>query len=218
MELKGLKINFLGDSITEGVGVANPANTFHQRLKRSAELAEARNYGAGGTRIAPQHKPSDIAEWDRDFLMRADAMDLDADMVVVFGGTNDYGHGDAPIGTIDDRTPETFYGALHTLINKLYAMYPGKMIVFMTPVHRLNEGSPRGDGYKAPTLPLSGYVDVILDVCRFYAIPVLDLFATSSMQPAVESQQRLFMPDGLHPNDAGHEILASRLEGFLRAL
>lgn len=218
MKLEGLKINFLGDSITEGVGVADPANTFHQRLKRTAGLAEARNYGVGGTRIAPQHSKSDIEQWDLDFLMRADAMDPDADMIVVFGGTNDYGHGDAPIGSIDDRTSYSFYGALHVLIRKLYDMYPGKTIIFMTPVHRLNESSPRGDGYKAPTLPLSGYVDVIKDVCRYYAIPVLDLFAVSSMQPDVESQMRLFMPDGLHPNDAGHAIIASRLEGFLRGL
>lgn len=218
MKLEGLKINFLGDSITEGVGVADPANTFHQRLKRSAGLAEARNYGVGGTRIAPQHKMSDIEQWDLDFLMRADAMDPDADMIVVFGGTNDYGHGDAPVGSIDDRTPYSFCGALHVLIRKLYDMYPGKTIVFMTPTHRLNESSPRGDGYKAPTLPLSGYVDVIKDVCRHYAIPVLDLFAVSSIQPDVESQMRLFMPDGLHPNDAGHAIIASRLEGFLRGL
>ncbi len=218
MELKGKKINFLGDSITEGHGVANPENIFHARLKRSEGLLEARNYGIGGTRIAPQHGGSLVKEWDQDFLSRVDIMDPDADIIVVFGGTNDYGHGDAPIGEFSDRTPDTFYGALHTLINKLYAKYPHAQLVFMTPTHRFNEESPRGDGYKQPTLPLSGYVDVIKDVCRYYAIPVLDLFACSSIQPAVECLKEQFMPDGLHPNDAGHEIIASRLAGFLKSL
>ena len=34
MELTGKKINFLGGSITEGAGVADPANVFPARLAR----------------------------------------------------------------------------------------------------------------------------------------------------------------------------------------
>ena len=35
-------------------------------------------------------------------------MDSDADVVVVFGGTNDFGHGDAKLGTFESRDPYTF--------------------------------------------------------------------------------------------------------------
>ncbi len=38
-------------------------------------------------------------------------MDNDADIIIVFGGTNDFGNGDAPFGEMSDRTPYTFYGA-----------------------------------------------------------------------------------------------------------
>ena len=217
MELLGKKINFLGDSITEGHGVQNPENVFHQRLKASAGLAEARNYGIGGTRIAKQVHASD-PQWDRYFASRIDGMDPDADAIVVFGGTNDYGHGDAPIGAFADRTPDTFYGAMHDLILRLIAKYPDIPIVFMTPTHRGNESSPRGDGYKAPTLPLVGYVDIIKEVCRWYGIPVLDLYATVPVQPESEILRARYIPDGLHPNDAGHKLIADRLEGFLRTL
>ena len=47
-----MKINFLGDSITQGVGASCPENVYHAVLKREAELSEARNYGISGTRIA----------------------------------------------------------------------------------------------------------------------------------------------------------------------
>ena len=47
----------------------------------------------------------------------------DADGVVVFGGTDDFGHGDAPIGTPSDRTYDTFYGACHVLFSKLIEKY-----------------------------------------------------------------------------------------------
>lgn len=218
MELRQKKINFLGDSITEGHGVSCRENTFCNLLARDEGLAAARNYGIGGTRIAPQHSRSGNNAWDQDFISRVEKMAPDADIIVVFGGTNDYGHGDAPIGYFTDSTPETFYGALHTLIRKLYEKYPDKLIVFMTPTHRLREESPRGDGYKQPTLPLSGYVDIIKEVCRYYSIPVLDLYANGSMQPSVECLKNLYMPDGLHPNDAGHRIIASRLAGFLKSL
>ena len=48
----------------------------------------------------------------------------DADIVVVFGGTNDFGWGDAPLGTMEDRREDTFYGAYHLLLQKLIDRYP----------------------------------------------------------------------------------------------
>ena len=98
MELKGLKINFLGDSITEGVGASSKETIFHAVLKKEVQLAEARNYGIGGTRFAVQKgteaRPKDNYVDINSFCERFDKMDDDADAVVVFGGTNDYGHGD----------------------------------------------------------------------------------------------------------------------------
>lgn len=46
-------------------------------------------------------------------------MDRNCDIVVVYGGVNDYAHGDAPIGTPEDTTPSTFYGAVG-MINELF--------------------------------------------------------------------------------------------------
>ena len=219
MELKGKKINFLGDSITEGVGISNPENHYFDYLKRSCELDTVRNYGISGTRIARQSGVSGLDRFDWDFCLRAPEMDDDADIIVVFGGTNDYGHGNAPIGTMDDRTPDTFYGALHTLITELIDKYTEKTIVFMTPLHRCNEGSLRGDGSKKEDgLPLKAYVDIIREVTEYYSIPTLDLYSMSGIQPNVESNRIAYCPDGLHPNDKGHELIAKRLEGFLKAL
>lgn len=55
-------------------------------------------------------------------------LDEDADIIGVFGGTNDFGHGDAPLGTFGDRTVYTFYGACHYLMNRLVERFPGKAI------------------------------------------------------------------------------------------
>lgn len=117
MKLDGLAINFLGDSITEGCGTSGPEKTFAQVLARSCHLSAARNYGIGGTRIARQRTPSADSRIDRDFCRRAAEMDPNADIIVVFGGTNDFGHGDAPFGTPQDRSPDSFYGACHFFVS-----------------------------------------------------------------------------------------------------
>lgn len=134
MELSGKKINFLGDSITEGVGASAPDKVYHQVMLRKYGLAAVRNYGISGTRYARQINPTlNEPSFDLDFCQRYAGMDDDADIVVVFGGTNDFGHGDAPIGTPDDRTPDTFWGACHYLYSHLIEKYPAALIVVHDP-------------------------------------------------------------------------------------
>lgn len=209
MKLNGLKVNFLGDSITEGVGVADIQDVYWNVLKRECAFEEARCYGIGGTRIAIQHYPEN-EKWDQDFIGRIDQMDSDADVIVVFGGTNDFGHGDAPLGCMSDRSPYTFFGACHLLCRKLMMRYPNAQIVLMTPLHRLVEerGGKR----------LLDYVHAELQVAEYYAIPILNLFAVSGIQPQLEDNMLRFCPDGLHPNADGHKKIASRLKGFLSSL
>ncbi len=222
MQLEGKIINFLGDSITEGVGASSPENIYHALLSREANLKEARNYGISGTRIAVQEPGKGvISGFDfvdtNSFCERFDQME-DADAVVVFGGTNDYGHGIAPLGCFFDRTPETFYGACHYLFRGLIKKYLGKPIVIMTPLHRCGERLNAPSPKTAAAATLKEYVDIMREVAEFYSLPVLDLFATSGIQPDIPEIKELYMPDGLHPNDAGHVVIARKLKTFLEQL
>lgn len=216
MELKGTKINFLGDSITEGAGTSSHDKMFTMLIEREYG-AICQNYGIGGTRIARQKTPTE-EKWDRDFISRVPEMDADADIVVVFGGTNDFGHGDAPIGTMSDRTPYTFYGAPHCLYTALIEKYPDVPIVVLTPLHRITEDIPTGDNKPAPVGTLKEYVNIIREVAEYYSLPVLDLFKESGLQPKIPVIQQKYVPDGLHPNDAGNEILAHKIARFLEML
>jgi lysophospholipase L1-like esterase len=216
MELKGKKIAFLGDSITFGVGASSPETSYVGIVAKESG-AEVFNYGVSGTRIARQKTPSACLDFDECFKDRAAKMPADADVVVVFGGTNDFGHGDARFGTFYDRDEYSFYGALHALLVMLIEKYPYAHIVYMTPMHRLSETKTVNE-IGLPCRPLLDYVEAIKEVCAFYSIPVLDLFATSGIQPAVPVMQEIYMPDGLHPSDAGAERLAHQLLAYLRSL
>ena len=177
----------------------------------------ARNYGIGGTRIADQKNRSKYSESNRSFCERFSSMEDDAQLVVVFGGTNDFGHGDAPIGCMSDRNPSTFYGACHFLMEGLIKKYPYSTIVIMTPIHRCSEDATVNEqGLRS--VPLKEYVRIIKEVAEYYALPLLDLWSVSGIQPKVETNKKLYCPDGLHPNDKGHELIAQRLEGFLKTL
>ena len=212
MKLQSLKINFLGDSITEGHGCSCDETKFTS-LIASEYGAITRCYGIGGTRLARQKKPSEWPRHDLDFPSRVAEMDPDADLIVVFGGTNDFGHGDAPFGKFTDRTAETFCGALHELYTSLLEKYPAAAIMVMTPLHRSSECEPNMHGKM-----LEDYVNAIRAAAEYYSLPVLDLWAVSGIQPAVAVMKEKYMPDGLHPNDAGHVILTGKIVKFIENL
>ncbi|MBQ8588376.1 MAG: SGNH/GDSL hydrolase family protein [Clostridia bacterium] len=222
MELKGIKINFLGDSITQGVGASSEHTVYHAVLKKEVGLAEARNYGISGTRFALQKgtpsRPKDDYVDVNSFCERFESMDDDADVVVVFGGTNDYGHGDAGLGNFSDRTPDTFYGACHYLFSGLIKKYLGKTIVIMTPLHRIGEMEIPEVKESKNYGVLKDYVNIIREVAEFYSLPVLDLYAASGLQPEIKEIQENYIPDGLHPNDNGNAVISHKLKKFLELL
>ena len=215
MELKGLKINILGDSITEGCGASSFDRGFASLLQ-SEYGAVVRNYGIGGARIAMQYH---LLDWeppyDRNYVIRAKEMDKDADVVIVFGGTNDFGHGDAPFGSFADRRNATFYGACHELFSYLESTYAGKEIVVMTPMHRADEDITAD---KFTTHPLIDYVRAIREVAEYYSLPVFDTWANIGLTPKVPEIMKKFICDGLHPSDLGHALLAKKLAAYLRTL
>ncbi len=215
MDIAGKTVAFLGDSITEGVGASCVENRFTDVFARLTG-GVALNYGISATRIARQKVVTEDL-CDRDFNMRVEEIDASADVVVVFGGTNDFGHGDAPIGRFTDNTVYTFYGALHVLYRQLLERFPEKDIIVLTPLHRLSENvtiNERG----IPCEPLKKYVEAIREVAEYYSLPVLDLWKMSGMQPSVDVIREKYMPDGLHPSDLGAAKIADKLRDFLISL
>ena len=148
MQLKGKKIIFLGDSITEGVGVSSIDKRYADVFANITEVESYMNYGISATRIARQQKIQDEYVDTHAFTERFEHMDEDADIVVVFGGTNDYGHGDAPFGMLGDRTNESYCGALLVSSGSLFSgcsgclIYAAPAIVSGTTFPFANSSSP----------------------------------------------------------------------------
>ena len=217
-------MDFLGDSITEGVGVADRGNNRYDNvLKKNCGLAATYNYGIGGTRLAYQRTPSAKSRWDLFFCGRAYDLNKSADIIVVYGGVNDYIHGDAFFGQLGDTTQDTFCGAVYFLMNLLRTEYPGKTVVFMTPARLCYDGNdgtaPSARANKAPDAkPLPAYIEIIEKTAARFDIPVLNLWEKLGIDPTKPEDKEAYTIDGLHFNDAGHAVIAARLQEFLEAL
>ena len=212
-------INVLGDSLTEGVGARTPDKAYPAVLAKLTG-AKVNNYGVSGSRI------TDITvDYTNpgSFVDRMYSMDKNADLVIVFGGTNDFWFGDCPIGKRTDTKPSTFYGALNTMIPYLKNAYAAD-IVFIVP-YQQSKDADETHPYKRSTHgnygtgTLSQYRIAMLDRCQYYGIPVLDLFAdfdlnTADNREALEKYGN-FICDGCHLNDAGYNLLARKLYQFI---
>lgn len=112
------RVSFMGDSLTgNGTGgfYINYLNDYFgfSNITKSAK---------GGTFVSGETTAFGAAFWQDE---RVNAVDLDSDIVFIFGGTNDANNnvtlGDSDISNCDTTT---FYGAYHVLISKLiYKFY-----------------------------------------------------------------------------------------------
>ena len=214
MKLSGKKINFLGDSITFGVGASDFSKVYHA-LIAEREGIEARNFGLSASCVARLVMLSYGEVLDKmPMCLRIEDVDPDADMTVIFGGTNDYGMGVPHSVREGDSDIFTFPGALRIMLGKARKLFPKMDIVFMTPIHRLGE-----KGYSGFLgAPLADYAETIRNVSAEFGVPVCDLFAYADFFPDIDEDRAKYAPDGLHPNDAGNDLIAQRLAGFLRDL
>lgn len=217
-KLAGKTVLFLGDSLTEGVrGTTSKYNGYPYVFEKLSG-ATVYEYGIGGTRIAYQKNPTlHKPRHDIFFASRVFDMHAEADYVVVFGGSNDFANGDAPLGNFGDTTPVTFYGALHDLYTRLCEKYPQATIFAVTPLHRgdiVNGANAVGCERKDGIAP---YVNAIKQVAESFHITVIDANRDWKMDPLIDGQREAyFSADDIHPNDNGHRYIAERLFEFIK--
>ncbi len=212
MELKNKKIACLGDSIT--AGNAEDENQNYVYHLQQASGAEVLNFGVAATRIATRLIPHEIESWNDSFLLRAERMTDQYDVILIFGGTNDYARANpTPLGDMASTDEHTFYGALKLLYNKVISAHPEAVVIAVTPLHREKEKD-----YGLEGLELLDYVNAVREVASLYSIPVVDLWNNSGIQAQNLEIMKEYLVDGLHPTSKGAKRIAERIYAFLRGL
>ncbi|MBO7536060.1 MAG: SGNH/GDSL hydrolase family protein [Bacilli bacterium] len=233
LDLSGKTVGFLGDSITYGVGASSNATRYSTVFCSIANCTE-RNLGNSGTCLAANTKNGRTSER---FITRVTSANITGlDLLIIFGGTNDFSYDIKAVGnhfeeeTITGNTyrgtkkrvansdNESFSGALHELILAIRAINPALPIVYLTPLSRgvYNTTEPRGTSYETNANGdyISDFVDAIKDICAFYSVPVfntVDHFPYDMAQDVKNAVVTGISTDAIHPNDKGHAILAQTL-------
>ena len=229
--LKGQKISFIGDSITEGYGVS--AQYRYCNIFCNKYGAVLNNLGVSSTCIA--NNTLDSMGPSR-FVTRATQANLSGSkLIVIFGGTNDFSYDSKAIGDLFAEETitasqyignkkkvavtdtDSFAGALHDLIATIRTNCPNVPIVFITPLKRgrYDTGRPTSKETNQWGDYLDDFCNAIKEICGYYSIPVLDANSISELDFSNSSIASLYSQDSLHPNSAGHAIIAELLYRFV---
>lgn len=171
-------------------------------------------------------------------------IEADADVIVVFAGTNDWNGGSTGIigdasvlnfsTALEDVPNTTIYGAMRHIIENVFAKAPLCKLLVCTPIQRYNGGEystaynpddKKPVGEDGQLLNLEGgatllqVADAIKKSCEYYSVPCLDLCRESGFNRLNFSYAVTnFTDDGLHPNAAGDERLAIMIADKIRAI
>lgn len=191
----GMIINCLGDSITYGYtgGTPSRANpTWCEQIATNLNCT-VNNYGVSATSVCNGSSES--------FVTRLNNMtETNIDLLLIFGGTNDYGDNRATtLGTIDDEATQgtNFYASYKYLIESAIQKYPYAMIATITPMRR---SSYTANKYG---ITIENIADAIVEISRYYSIPCYDFFHNGGLNPQISIHKTTWTSDGLHPNQAG---------------
>lgn len=175
----------------------------------------------------------------------------DFDAIMIFMGTNDFNsavpigqwwtesdekvlaavHEPKAMVTRKKRTmiytDSTYCGRINKAMALLKKRWPTKQIVVLTPIHRAyfygNEKNiqPTEEYQNKVGEYFSTYVEKVKEAGNIWAVPVIDVNATSGLFPLFDESAVNYHnadTDRLHPNDRGHQRLARTLEYQLLAL
>ena len=223
---KGKKVLIVGDSIT-----AHPIS-YTKQLFELLQPSVGYRRGVYGSAIADNSSPTisfcervDLPADDTESSTADIGMPTEADLVILFGGVNDWGtFRNQQLGTIEEGVNrKTFYGGLHYVISALRGKYPNAKFVVIN-LHHINN---KENNYKEIEYTVdfdikqgftysknntektySDYRTAIKSVAELYGCQVIDLFNVGFSYLLEEDYTR-YSTDGLHPNEEGGNKIAT---------
>ncbi len=203
----------LGDSLTDK-GVYSDLITTHYTdylYENCAFIENIQNLGYAGSCIAGL--PDKAGKMSPSFIERCDQISEEANLVIIFGGTNDYGIGSStlpnPLGAYGDESPETFYGGLKTLIDEIEKAHSEAKIIFVTPIYRKDQELNGLKNENMYGFGLGDYAAAIKDTCEKRNISCIDAFNELTEINAWTYEN--YEVDGLHLNNDGNILLGQFL-------
>ena len=224
--LYGKTIIFTGDSICAGTSDESGVRGWAQRIGEKYSM-NWQNKGINGATITSGVSGSSGCIADTDF-------GENPDYIILEGGTNDADL----IGTADDFTPEkfgsftlgqynadfdktTFCGAVENLFKRVTTDYAGVKIGFII-AHKMGYATTAAH-YDAETSRRRFYFETIIDLCKKWGIPYLDLWGgcyLCPMNPAhnTANTNLMYVGDYQHLAKKGYDYITPMIEKWMESL
>ena len=132
------------------------------------------------------------------------------EVVTVFASANDFGW-NRPLGTINDPTTvDTFYSDMKAVIQNIKQIKPEVKLIFITTTY---VGKDRY-GFLKNTVgaTIEDYTKAMIEVCSLNNIPILDLYTNSGINA---NNLIKYSDDSVYPNNAGMELIGSKIGEFI---
>lgn len=195
-------IYVIGDSVAKGSGAKE---NFGQMLAKKIG-AKVIN-GAVGAATMSMNRARSIYE---------QALKItNTDLIIIQGTDDDWlCNGGIPLGE-DKNDLKTYYGAFYQAVMAIKKNNSNGKILSMTPTRQCPVDGTRirrrdTDKNKLG-LVLEDYVNTHISACTELNIPVYDAYHTDLIDPYNPVYRAKNMPDGLHPNELGHEVILYEL-------
>jgi len=195
-----IRIVALGDSITNGAGIGDvrEEDTFRHLLQEDlTQNVEVINAGLNGdiTTVAIYRLEQDVLQYNPDY-------------VTIMFGVNDAGYYRPATGSVAETprvTATRFRSNLEVIIGTIQAADVKPILVTPIPMNS-SYGHKDFPAYVENGLNylVDEYADIIRDLSSQADLPLIDVHRLFSADPTTDK----FVPDGIHPNRAGHRFIA----------
>ncbi len=202
---KGKKFVSYGDSITE-------SNKWQDYLVNELDITHI-NKGLSSSCI------SNFETWALSMSNdeRLNEIPLDADIITIMGGTNDW-VARRTIGTLEDETKDTFIGAYKYIIETLMNKAPNARIIIMSPPFGYYNAGIGTEEINGVGVHLKDFVNAVRDVANYYKLPFINVYENLGVNKINKDIYFYDEDVQVHPNVNGGKRIAGLVLGKLKEL
>jgi len=197
----GDTVVFYGDSVTE-----------QGRYTRDIETWTLVHHPDWHVRFISSGWNSDTAEGGKggpiDVRLRRDVLPYRPTVVTILLGTND-----AQYRAFNDADFQAYTQGMTHIVDTLTRALPGVRLVLLTPTF-YDEFAPGSHHIKGYNAVMQRYGDSVKTLAETRELTVIDLNAplrAATVEGRKTSRRFTLVPDGVHPNEAGHLIIATTI-------
>lgn len=195
-----------GDSLSTGT---HGENAYLDALKKEMDFENFRNFSVGSSGLT-EHTPNSMVSILKKQLADLEPIPEKPDVIFIWHGSNDWYWGSS-IGEVllDDNA--SFAGAIRWVVENLRAMCPDALIIWATPIFRLekpNESDNYGDAFLTPNKNgnmMGEYVEALRNASLLLHFPLIEMGQKVNIHMANEAD---YMEDHVHPNAKGYHKIA----------